>query len=84
MAVQWFSIEYNTLEDAQGSVGRIEFFSSYAVFETPKGRFVVGEPRIHQWSKSEIREIAENVEKLTGNRMVSYTDALFGWMPYRG
>lgn len=82
MTVQWFSQEYDTIEEAQASVG-VTFFSAYAVLKTPAGKFVLSYPRFRQWSKAEINEIAENVERLTGNRMVAYTDALFGWTEYK-
>lgn len=80
--MKWFSSPFDTIEEAQANIGRIDFFASYGVFQQPDGKYVWADMRLQQWSKTEIATFSASVKRLTGLTLVSYTDALFGWQSF--
>lgn len=78
----WFSKEFDTIEEAQRATGASGFFQPYGVFETPDGKFVWANLNQRQFTPEEAAAIHDGILELTGHRMVSIRDALFGWMMY--
>jgi len=77
--MKWFS-------DPQPTRGAAEMlhqpkplaFEPAAIYQTPEGLYVMGFLRVQNWSMDFVREAAVKIEKLTGNKMVSYCEPLLG------
>lgn len=77
--MEWFSDPQDTIEEAQMLHQPLPLsFDPAAVFKTSKGRYVMALLKVQNWSADFIRECAELMEELTGNKMVSYCEPVFG------
>lgn len=80
--MQWFSEPQETIEAAQAlHQPGVLAFDPAAVFKTKEGKFIMVLLRRNgDWPP---HDEAQNIERLTGNVMVSCCDPLFGiWKPY--
>jgi len=82
--MKWFSDAQDTIEEAQmlHQPGVLSFDPA-AVFQTQEGLFVMGLLQVRNWSMDLLRETDQMTQELTGNKMVSYCEPVFGiWKRY--
>ena len=79
--MQWFSEPKKTIEEAQ-ALHTPELFRPAGVFQTPNGEFVVANLRMYSdWPP---HDAAQQIENLTGNKMIGLCDPLLGvWVTYQ-
>ncbi len=82
--MKWFGEPKSTKEDAQ-LLHEFSLFNPAGVFLTETGEFVLSLLRCDsRWSDEFIKQIAEDIQTYTGNKLVSYCDPLLGvWHDYR-